>query len=328
MDASREDLGTTPIEHGRLQDAESAFVSMINGDVPEATPEEEPVAEDALSPEEGELEAEESDLDAEADEGWEDEPEEPAYTVKVAGEEIEVPLSELLQGYQRQSDYTRKTQSLAQQRAQIQQQAQLVQQLQSEVQSWQAQREQVEQMGGTDPGPEYWQDLQATDPVRYLIERDNWRETQRQRQEFEAKTAQLQQQAQQYHLMQQAQQLEQQREMLQQLIPEWQDSERASAEKGAIKHYGMSMGYSEGELDQLYDARAVAILRKAFQYDQLMERRSQLKPQPATSLSSASRPTGAVGRKQSDLTKAKQRLAKTGSVQDAQAAFSQLLSRR
>lgn len=38
----------------------------------------------------------------------------------VAGEEIEVPLKEALAGYQRQADYTRKTQELSQQRQQVQ----------------------------------------------------------------------------------------------------------------------------------------------------------------------------------------------------------------
>jgi hypothetical protein len=39
---------------------------------------------------------------------------------KVDGEEIEVPLSEALQGYSRQSDYTRKTQALAEQQKEAQ----------------------------------------------------------------------------------------------------------------------------------------------------------------------------------------------------------------
>ncbi len=39
--------------------------------------------------------------------------EEKLYKVKVSGEEIEVPESELILGYQRQEDYTRKTQALA-----------------------------------------------------------------------------------------------------------------------------------------------------------------------------------------------------------------------
>lgn len=40
--------------------------------------------------------------------------------VKVDGEELEVPVAEALQGYQRQSDYTRKTQELSQRAQQVQ----------------------------------------------------------------------------------------------------------------------------------------------------------------------------------------------------------------
>jgi hypothetical protein len=40
--------------------------------------------------------------------------------VKLDGEELQVPLSEAIAGYQRQADYTRKTQELAQQREQFQ----------------------------------------------------------------------------------------------------------------------------------------------------------------------------------------------------------------
>lgn len=39
--------------------------------------------------------------------------------VKVAGEEVVVPVAELIQGYQRQADYTRKTQELAQEREKL-----------------------------------------------------------------------------------------------------------------------------------------------------------------------------------------------------------------
>jgi hypothetical protein len=40
--------------------------------------------------------------------------------VKLDGEELQVPLSEAIAGYQRQADYTRKTQELSQQRDQFQ----------------------------------------------------------------------------------------------------------------------------------------------------------------------------------------------------------------
>jgi len=42
--------------------------------------------------------------------------EEPKYTVKINGEDVEVTQEELLRGYMRQSDYTRKTQALADER--------------------------------------------------------------------------------------------------------------------------------------------------------------------------------------------------------------------
>ncbi len=48
-------------------------------------------------------------------------PEEPGYTVKIDGEEQQVTLEELQQGYQRQADYTRKTQEIAAERDRLQQ---------------------------------------------------------------------------------------------------------------------------------------------------------------------------------------------------------------
>ena len=39
--------------------------------------------------------------------------------VKLDGEELQIPLSEAIAGYQRQADYTRKTQELSQQREKI-----------------------------------------------------------------------------------------------------------------------------------------------------------------------------------------------------------------
>ena len=68
----------------------------------------------------------ESDEDREQPEHNEDgdnqeQSDEPKYKVKVDGQEVEVTQEELLRGYMRQSDYTRKTQQLANQRQQIEQ---------------------------------------------------------------------------------------------------------------------------------------------------------------------------------------------------------------
>lgn len=70
------------------------------------TPAEEVVTEDEANTEaEGEQEAE-APSEAEGESGQ-------SFTVKIDGQEVEVPLDELLNGYTRQADYTRKTQALS-----------------------------------------------------------------------------------------------------------------------------------------------------------------------------------------------------------------------
>lgn len=70
-----------------------------------------------------------TEADFTPDEGESEATEGEFYTVTVDGEELQVPLEELLNGYSRQRDYTRKTQQLAEQRRNYEQAAQLVQAL-------------------------------------------------------------------------------------------------------------------------------------------------------------------------------------------------------
>ena len=53
------------------------------------------------------------------------------YTVKVDGEEMQIPESALLNGYQRQADYTRKTQEISAERERLQQAEAIVSALES-----------------------------------------------------------------------------------------------------------------------------------------------------------------------------------------------------
>ena len=61
-----------------------------------------------------------------------EEPSGETYAVKVDGVDQEVSLEELRDGYQRQSDYTRKTQELASERRRLQQAEAIVQSLESD----------------------------------------------------------------------------------------------------------------------------------------------------------------------------------------------------
>jgi hypothetical protein len=92
--------------------------------------------------------------------------------LKVDGQEVAVPLSEALGGYQRQADYTRKTQELAELQRQAQfgltlQQAleanpaETMRILQAQYQAEQAQAEQPDQPEWTDPDEQRWQEMDS-----------------------------------------------------------------------------------------------------------------------------------------------------------------------
>ena len=181
-----------PVAAGEsIEAAHNAILGLLDSDEEqpkdeeEQTSEEESVEEtqDELSEEEEGLEdpeVEEEDEEEEVEEELEEESEEEdVYSVRVDGEDHEVTLDELLKGYSRQSDYTKKTQEVANQRAQIEQ---LANQYNSEVTQIQAERQQyieslqsvlqgsmseLDQFANID-----WQSLKESNPLEYVTRRD------------------------------------------------------------------------------------------------------------------------------------------------------------
>ena len=81
-------------------------------------------------PEETTEEVEVAEATDDAEQDIDESPEEPSYTVKVDGSELTVTLDELLRGYQREADYTRKTSELSLEKSKYND---LMQQSQSEI---------------------------------------------------------------------------------------------------------------------------------------------------------------------------------------------------
>jgi hypothetical protein len=88
--------------------------------------------------------------------------------------------------------------------------------------------------------------------------------------------------------------------------------------------YGQTVGFAEEELQQTYDHRAVLALYKAMRYDELMAKKPTPNAPNSPKPVSPGSPNTAKTRKTSDLTRAKQRLGKSGSVRDAASLFEQL----
>ena len=304
-----------------VTDAANAFLGMMEPTEAQAQPEvqqelESEVVEDGY-------EADDS-AEYDADEVQEEEPT-PTYRVKVGKDELDVPLDELLKGYSRTADYTRKTQEIAETRKAVEADRAKIEEA-AKLRDTYAQRLSViEQMLNQDPGEDL-ATLKETDPIGYAVKVAEQSEREKQLNAVRAEQQRLaqQQQAEQgerlkAHLATEAQKLAE-------AIPEISDPVRGQAIRTDIRNYAQKLGFSEQELAQVYDSRAVTALYKAMQYDKLVSNKGEaskkvnqaprmLKPGTSTPETRTSQ----------EVKNMRGRLKKSGRAKDAAALFERFL---
>lgn len=243
--------------------------------VAEDTKEEDEVeTEEVLESEEDEEEAtEEVEEDEEGEEEAEEEVEDPSYTIKVDGEEYEVNLEELKAGYQRQSDYTRKSQALAEGRKENEaiqsERMALEQERQMYANGLQMLKEQQEaklsEFNEVD-----WNSLKEEDPYQYMLKKDEYRDAQEKVQNATQQQQIVQQQ--QYQQVQEARAtfVQDEYSKLIEALPEW--GKKDSTVKDDVRKYASEAGFLPEEVDQLADHRSVLILKKAMEFDRLTKK--------------------------------------------------------
>jgi hypothetical protein len=271
--------------------------------------------EDAPDDESAEEQSEESDEPEEQEQPQ-------TFTVKVDGKEVDVTLDELQKGYSRTQDYTRKTQQIAEVRKQVEQETQAVR----------AERQQYAQLLGalqaqlqvSEPQVDL-ERLYHEDPIEWVRQKEVLRERQEKAYAIQAEQQRLSYVGQQEQQRAMEEHLESQKDALLAALPEWKDPKKAKAEKALVLESAKSVGFSDDDLKSVYDHRLVLLLRKAAMYDQMVSKRQGIKPV----VNNGPRPAkpGAAGRVSTttESTRAKQRLAKTGRVDDAASAIELLL---
>ena len=309
-----------------MQEAEEAILKML---VPETeTPESEeaePTEEEESQPEEEDESLEEEPEESEEldDEGADNRAEEgeDLYAVTVNGEEHTVPLDELLKGYSRQSDYTKKTQELSQQRREMET---LQEQWGSEVARIQAERQhyinslesavqssigQLDQFANIN-----WDQLKEDNPLEFITKRDEYREAQEQIRQYQGHQAQAAQEQQATH----ARMVQEEQGKLVEILPDWGKASQRRAIGEEIKAYAISEGYSPEEIRGLVDHRNFLTLYKAMKYDkasspEVVKKKVKNKPRVIRS------GRGADNRDAEKSQRAEQmkRLKQTGHVDDA-----------
>lgn len=331
---------TTESGNLTVTDAASAIEGMLSA--PEDSTEEQPEVveeqtEEVEEVEETEVEAEpeveEEEVEAEAEEEVEaeeesevEEPEvveeEQTFTIKAAGEEKEVTLDELKKSYQLGSDYTKKTQEVAEQRKVIEQEAKAIIEARKVRDDYQTKLQAIEQfLTGTNDNPAELAAMKENDPVGYAVKVAEMTEKKEQLQTVQAERARLAQEQQTESQAQMQKFVEQEQIKLAESLPEFSDKTKGEQVRNDIRSYGKKMGFTDEELSQVYDSRHVLVLHKAAQYDKLMAGKAGVKKKVAKAPKTVK--SGAkVKQNVTDIQKKQmKRLQQTGDARDAAAIF-------
>lgn len=299
---------------------ESAAALFANLGAPEAEVERKPDEELDIP-----AKVEEPAETAETEAGPEVEEDDPLVTVKIDGKAVEVKLSELKNGYQRQADYTRKTQEVSEvKRAAEAEFSKAQQERQTYAQNLQRLQVQTETMLQQQQGID-WNALLESDPVEYLKQQRIAQEQHAKLGQIQAEQQRVQQQEQQEAQQRHAQHLQDQREQLLAKIPAWKDEAKAKTEKAALRDFLLAEGYDDETVGNLADSRAVVIARKAMLYDQMVAKASAAAKKVSTLPTRVERPGVGDSQALDKRSSAFQKLSKTGRAEDSVALFASLL---
>ena len=223
-------------------------------DTPEATP-EEPEESQEEQPEET---PEESESDTEPPTSEETE----TFTVKVGDKEESIPLDELVKGYHRQSDYTRKVQELAEERKKLEAERQeLASAQQQQSESLLSVKEDMAKRAGVLPKEEI-DKLYDDDPHQWAVEREKRRAFDEQ---FDAQKEQSLK-GQETVLREQVRQCW---EKIPDVVPEWKDLDAAKTEIQEVARYIAGFGIPDTQVATIAEPLIWHVARKAMLYDKV-----------------------------------------------------------
>jgi hypothetical protein len=294
--------------------AADAFLGLMGGGEP-------PPEQVQDQPEEQEVVASESEEAVE-----ETQEEEQRFVVKAAGEEREVTLQELIEGYQKGTDYHKKTNALAEQRKAVEAEKAAVEQAKQARDAYAERLKVMDQFLSQQMQGEDIESLKETDPIAYAVKVAEMTRQEKQLQQLRAeqqRIAREQQAEQEVHM---ERRIAEEAQKVASAIPDYADPKKGEKVRSDLRAFAKSIGYSDAELASATDSRAVVTLWMAAQYQKLQQSKPGV-TKKVTEAPKLLKPGTATG-KTIQTEAAKQdfaRLKKTGSRQDAARVFERFL---
>jgi hypothetical protein len=316
---------TTPEGSGELtvEGAANAFLSMMNRE--DGSEQEQP--ESASEANESEAESDESyesEVEQEDDDGEQEEPQK--YRVKAAGEDKEVTLDELIKSYQLGTDYTKKSQAVAEERKAVEAERHAVQEAKALRDQYAQQLGIIEQMLNQPQQAEDLDYLKETDPIGYAVKVAELSQKEKQLAQVRAQREMISQQQEYDRQNQMKQMIAAESEKLVAVLPEFADPSKGEVIRKDIRTYGKQMGFSDDELANVFDSRAVLTLYKAMQYDKLQSAKpgitKKVAEAPKAIKPGVSKPRDSNSE---ETRKLKARAKSSGTIRDAASVFERFL---
>jgi desulfoferrodoxin (superoxide reductase-like protein) len=267
--------------YNTVDQAQSAFANLLNAtdesqeqttESVEAT-QDEPQEVTESEVETGEVEEQSQSEDQTDDYGEEAQEEEAKYEIKVNGKPVEVTLDELMSGYQRDSDYRRKTMELADERRLLEEEVNRAKSESDAVaklrQDYATRLSEIENSMKPDANID-WARLYETDPDEYHRKKIEVENKSKALETIKAERQRAIQEQQQEQSKVFNQYLEQQKKLLADKEPESVDPVKGEILRKDMTSYLKKEGYSDQELNMMVDHRSFVIAKKAMLYDKMM----------------------------------------------------------
>ena len=294
------------------QNEESETDQPQEQEISEETESEEEVSEQDVSQDEEQIDTQEKQEDS------------PSYTVKVNGQELDVTLDELRNGYSRDADYRQKTEELSHQRKQFQSESEKQRQDYSQKLNELNQKLSAAQV-------DLNAEINSADLDRLYDEDPT--EAARVERKLKKKQDALNQSIQQTQAEQKEQFssfLQDQQRKLVSKMPEFSDPAKASTLKANMKSTLNNYGFNDQEVAQVYDHRIVMLVNDAMKYRSMQNS----KPNIAKKITKPSKPFSSgvkQGKSEANLKLRREkfsRLKKSGSMKAAQDVFLDMITNK
>ena len=293
-----------------------------NEESEEDQPQEQEISEETESEEEEVSEQDVSQDEEQID--TQEKLEDSTYKVKVAGQELEVTLDELRNGYSRDADYRQKTEELSNQRKNFQSESEkqrldYSQKLNKVNELMSAAQQEL----NTEKNSVDLEQMYEDDPTEAMRIEHRLR---RKQEKLNSAIAQTQaEQKTQFDGF-----LQEQKKLLETKMPEFTDPVKASSLKATMKSTLNNYGFNDQEVAQVYDHRIVMLVNDAMKYRSLQNS----KPNIAKKISKPGRVFSSGVKQGSNEVNLKvrkekfSRLKKTGSMKDAQNVFLDMITNK